>query len=177
MCMAGLMWLWVLDSLGREQGHGAHHTLFPERKQVWLSSPRKTYSSQNEFTLAVSHGVSKNLCMPATLPAECPPTSTGDKNSQWGKKAASKWVKQLLLQQKCQKHEQISHHQLAVSWPVKYFVVFMWFGEKQLVLWGLSYRYKLYLESKPLVRIHFIAGRIWIWDVEDRIKSATCLQN
>lgn len=62
----------------------------PQRKAGLAVFHWKTYPSQNEFILAVSYGVSKNLCMHATLPARCPPTSTGDKNPHWGKKAASK---------------------------------------------------------------------------------------
>lgn len=46
----------------------------------------KTDFSHSEFILAVSNGVSKHLSLYATLPAGCPPTSTGDKNPQWGRK-------------------------------------------------------------------------------------------
>lgn len=139
----------------------------------------KTDFSQNEFILAVSNGVSKHLSLYATLPAGCPPTSTGDKNPQWGRKRLlpSEWSS-CCFTQKCQKHKQISHHQLVVSWPRKYFVIVMWFWEKQLVLWDLRYRYKLHLKSKPFITIYFTANdRIWIWDVEGEIQLATYLWN
>lgn len=55
------------------------------RRQVDLAIFHwKTHSLQNEFILAVSSGVSKELWMHATVPAGGSPTSTGDKNPQWG---------------------------------------------------------------------------------------------
>lgn len=143
----------------------------------------EAYFSPNEFILAVSRRGSKNLCMQTPLPDGCPPTSTGDKNSQGGKEAASKWVKQLLF------YTEMSKAQANFSSPIGgvtasgdtlHVGVFflMWFGKKQLVLWGLSYRYKIYLQRKPLVSIQFIAyDRIRIWDLEGGFKFAACLWN
>lgn len=121
--------LWVFDLPG-----------WAARVPFILYSPRqvdlaifhwKTHSLQNEFILAVSSGVSKELWMHATVPAGGSPTSImGIRIPSGGRAASTEWSSQSLEHRNVRSTSKFLITKWAVSWSVKYFVVLMWFGRR-----------------------------------------------
>lgn len=71
-----LGWLWVLDSLGWEQGDGSPPALFPRGKQVCLSSTGKRISHRMNSCSCQWRGC-RHLCKHVTLPAGAHPPPRG----------------------------------------------------------------------------------------------------